>query len=78
MKARKTSWAARRNAALTDWRELRHGEPVNIVRNAQIIARGQVEEVSESGRVLWIVDNQSETQAFLASDGVLVQRYSLN
>ncbi|MDR7159909.1 hypothetical protein [Arthrobacter sp. BE255] len=75
MKARQTYKTHRKHAALSDWRELRCGELVNILMNAQIIARGQVEEVSGSGRVLWIMDERSKTQAFLRSDGVFVQRY---
>jgi len=75
MKARETIQERRKHAALSDWRELQEGEPVNIVRQARIIAQGRVEEVSGSGGVLWIVDEQSQTQTFLKSDGVLVRRH---
>ncbi len=75
MQARETIQERRKHAALSDWRELQEGEPVNIVRQARIIAQGRVEEVSGSGGVLWIVDEQSQTQTFLKSDGVLVRRH---
>lgn len=75
MKARETSTRRRKHPAMSDWHELQGGEIVNILRNAKIIARGQVDEVSDSGRVLWILDEESESQTFLKSDGVLVQRY---
>lgn len=75
MKAREAPKRRRKHAALSDWRELQGGELVNILRNAKIIAEGRVEEVSGSGRVLWIVDKESQSQAFLKSDGVFVQRH---
>lgn len=62
------------HAVLSDWRELQSGEFVNIVRNAKVIAHGRVEEVSGSGGVLWIGNEESETQTFLKSDGVSVRR----
>jgi hypothetical protein len=74
MKARDVYKRQRNNALLSDWRELRDGERVNILRNARIIAQGRVEEVSESGGVLWIVNDRSENQAFLKSDGIFVHR----
>lgn len=75
MKAREAHRGQRKHAALSDWRELQDGEGVNILRNARIVAQGRVEEVSESGGVLWIVNDQSENQAFLKSDGVFVHRH---
>ena len=75
MKAREAHRRQRKLAALSDWRELRDGEQVIILRNARIVAQGRVEEVSESGGVLWIVNGKSENQAFLKSDGVLVHRH---
>jgi hypothetical protein len=75
MKARETSTRRRKHPAMSDWHELQRGEIVNILRNAKVIARGQVDEVSDSGGVLWILDEESESQTFLKSDGVLVQRY---
>jgi hypothetical protein len=74
MKARDVYKRQRNNALLSDWRELRDGERVNILRNARIIAQGRVEEVSESGGVLWIVNDRSENQAFLKPDGIFVHR----
>ncbi|AUZ34530.1 hypothetical protein C3B78_08725 [Arthrobacter sp. PGP41] len=75
MKAREACRRQRNHAVLSDWRELQQGERVNIMRNARIVAQGLVEEISESGGVLWIVNDQSENQAFLKSDGVLVHRH---
>lgn len=75
MKARDISTRRRKHPAMSDWHELQGGEIVNILRNAKVIARGQVDEVSDSGGVLWILDEESESQTFLKSDGVLVQRY---
>lgn len=74
MKAREAHRRERKHPALSDWRELQDGERVNILRNAKIVAQGRVEEVSESGGVLWIVNDQSQNQAFFKSDGVLVHR----
>lgn len=75
MKAREAHRRQRKHTALSDWRELQDGEQVIILRNARIVAQGRVEEVSESGGVLWIVNDQSENHAFLKSDGVLVHRH---
>jgi hypothetical protein len=75
MKAREAIKVRRMHAALSDWRELKGGEQVSVVRNARVVAQGRVEEVSGSGGVLWIVDEESETQTFLKSDGVLVRRH---
>jgi hypothetical protein len=48
---------------------------VEILKHAQVIATGDVEEVSESGNVLWLVPaDPSEKQIFLKSDGVQVRR----
>nr|WP_284990316.1 hypothetical protein [Arthrobacter sp. efr-133-TYG-120] len=74
MKAREAVKERRMHAALSDWCELRGGEVVTIVRNAKVIAQGRVEEVSGSGGVLWIVNEESETQTFFKSDGVFVRR----
>lgn len=71
MKARTTSKPSKQ-PALTDWRELRDGDLVNILKNAKVVAQGRVDEVSGSGGVLWIVDEKAETQAFFKSDGVFV------
>lgn len=75
VKAREALRRQRRHVALSDWRELHDGERVNILRNARIVAQGRVKEVSDSGGVLWIVNDQSENQTFLKSDGVFVHRH---
>jgi len=77
MKARGTVLSRRLGSAATvsDWSGLRVGERVEIVKHAQVIASGEVEEVSLSGNVLWLVPTgPSETQLFLQSDGVQVRR----
>ncbi|SFT80157.1 hypothetical protein [Arthrobacter sp. ov118] len=77
MKARGTVLSRRLATAATvsDWCGLRVGERVEIVKHAQVIAAGEVEEVSLSGNVLWLVPTgPSETQLFLQSDGVRVRR----
>lgn len=62
-------------AAVSDWRSLRAGDRVEILKHAQVLAAGEVEEVSLSGNVLWLVPAApSETQLFLKSDGVEVRR----
>ena len=64
-----------RQAHLTNWADLRPEEPVEIVKNAQIVAIGLVEEVSASGTVLWIRGDSGEHhQPFLKSDGIFVRR----
>ena len=69
---------SRRNAhsaAVSDWRSLRAGERVEIIKQAHVVATGEVEEVSQSGNVLWLVPSGSaEKQLFLKSDGVQVRR----
>ena len=61
-------------APVENWGVLRAGDTVEIVRHAQVIASGEVEEVSLSGNVLWIVPAGHERQLFLKSEGVLVRR----
>ena len=69
---------SRRNAhseAVTDWRNLQAGERVEIIKQAHVVATGEVEEVSQSGNVLWLVPaGPTEKQLFLKSDGVQVRR----
>ena len=72
---------SRRMASTTtvsDWRSLKAGDRVEILKHAQVLAAGEVEEVSLSGNVLWLVPAvppaPSETQLFLKSDGVEVRR----
>jgi hypothetical protein len=77
MKARGTVLSKRRasSAAVSDWRSLKAGDRVQILKHAQILARGEVEEVSVSGNVLWLVAaGPSERHLFLKSDGVQVRR----
>ncbi|GAB4098015.1 hypothetical protein [Sinomonas halotolerans] len=61
-------------APVENWTRLRDGEAVEIVRHAQVVAAGQVEEVSLSGNVLWISGSAKGTELFLKSDGVIVRR----
>ncbi|MET1022265.1 MAG: hypothetical protein ABWX69_08715 [Arthrobacter sp.] len=77
MKARDTVISRRLASAamVSDWRSLKAGDRVEILKHAQILAAGEVEEVSVSGNVLWLVPAvPSETQLFLKSDGVQVRR----
>ncbi len=60
---------------VSDWRSLKAGDQVEILKHAQVLAAGEVEEISVSGNVLWLVPaGPSETQLFLKSDGVQVRR----
>jgi hypothetical protein len=62
-------------APVENWAELAVGEVVEVVRHAQVVARGTVEEVSLSGNVLWILpQGPQERQLCLKSDGVIVRR----
>jgi hypothetical protein len=74
MKAREAYEQGTRRGALTNWQELQEGDLVRILRDAKTVSEGSVEEVSRSGRVLWIVNAQSQSESFFKSDGVLVQR----
>ena len=77
MKARGTVMSGRQTSTTTvsDWRSLRAGDRVEILKHAQVLAAGEVEEVSVSGNVLWLVPAvPTETQLFLKSDGVEVRR----
>ena len=77
MKARGTVLSRRQASATTvsDWRSLKAGDRVEILKHAQVLAAGEVEEISLSGNVLWLVPaDPSETQLFLKSDGVQVRR----
>ena len=77
MKARGTVLSRRTAQAGTvpDWGTLKPGERVEILKHAHVIAAGEVEEVSLSGKVLWLVPNgRSEVQLFMKSDGVEVRR----
>jgi hypothetical protein len=62
-------------AMVSDWGSLHVGERVEIVKHAHVIAAGEVEEVSRSGNVLWLVSGGAhESQLFMKSDGVQVRR----
>ncbi len=77
MKARGTVMSRRTAFAATvsDWSGLKAGDRVEILKHAQLLAAGEVEEVSSSGNVLWLVPGTpSESQLFLKSDGVQVRR----
>jgi len=77
MKARGTVLSSRMAIAATisDWRTLKAGERVEILKHAHVVAAGEVEEVSASGNVLWLVPSgPSESQLFMKSDGVHVRR----
>ncbi|TLM87010.1 hypothetical protein [Pseudarthrobacter sp. NamE5] len=69
---------SRRNAhaaAVSDWRTLQAGDRVEVIKHAHVVAAGEVEEVSQSGNVLWLVPaGPAEKQLFLKSDGVQVRR----
>jgi hypothetical protein len=69
--SRRTAFAA----TVSDWSSLKAGDRVEILKHAQLLAAGEVEEVSSSGNVLWLVpEAPSEAQLFLKSDGVQVRR----
>lgn len=77
MKARETVQSRRHAAAamVSDWKGLKPGDRVEILKHAQVLAAGEVEEVSVSGNVLWLVPaGPPESQLFLKSDGVEVRR----
>lgn len=69
---------SRRNvhsATISEWGTLKAGDRVEIIKHAHVIAAGEVEEVSQSGNVLWLVPaTPSEKELFLKSDGVEVRR----
>ena len=65
---------SRKGASVPDWQELCLGESVSILKNAQVIGKGRVEEVSESGRVLWITTPSQLTEEYIMSDDVTVKR----
>ncbi|MGN7250867.1 MULTISPECIES: hypothetical protein [unclassified Arthrobacter] len=62
-------------ATVTNWGSLHVGERVEIIKHAHVIAAGEVEEVSRSGNVLWLIcGGAPESQLFMRSDGVQVRR----
>ncbi|WP_459792212.1 hypothetical protein [Arthrobacter sp. AD-310] len=66
------------SAVVSDWRTLRVGDRVEIIKHAHVVAGGEVEEVSQSGNVLWLVPTgpagSTDKELFLKSDGVQVRR----
>ncbi|MEE2523516.1 hypothetical protein V1639_15840 [Pseudarthrobacter sp. J75] len=63
------------SAIVADWGTLQPGARVEILQHAHVIADGVVEEVSQSGNVLWLVPaGPTEKQVFLKSDGVQVRK----
>ena len=63
------------SATVSDWKSLQVGDRVEIMKHAHVVAAGEVEEVSQSGNVLWLVPGgPAEKQLFLKSDGVQVRR----
>jgi hypothetical protein len=77
MKARGTVLSRRiaHAATVSDWGSLHVGERVEIIKQAHVIAAGEVEEISRSGNVLWLVcGGAAESQLFMKSDGVQVRR----
>lgn len=77
MKARGTVLSRRQAsvATVSDWRSFKAGDRVEILKHAQVLAAGEIEEISASGNVLWLVPaDPSEAQLFLKSDGVEVRR----
>lgn len=63
------------SAIVADWGTLPAGTRVEILQHAHVIADGVVEEVSQSGNVLWLVPSApTEKQEFLKSDGVQVRK----
>lgn len=77
MKARGTVLSRRNvhSAIISDWKTLKSGDRVEIIKHAHVVAAGEVEEVSQSGNVLWLVPAApSEKELFLKSDGVAVRR----
>jgi len=62
-------------ATVSDWGSLHVGERIEIIKHAHVIAAGEVEEISRSGNVLWLIcGGGHESQLFMKSDGVQVRR----
>ncbi|MDJ0354930.1 hypothetical protein [Paenarthrobacter sp. PH39-S1] len=62
-------------AKLKSWACLVIGESVEIVRGAEVVCAGYVDDVSLSGNVLWIGPfGSSDRLLFVADDGVRVRR----
>ena len=81
MKARGAVLSRRSAHAPTvaDWRQLKVGERVEVIKYAHVIAAGLVEEVSLSGNVLWLEHSgpgvtEEGKELFMKSDGVILRR----
>lgn len=67
-------------ATVTDWKTLKVGERVEVVKYAHVIAAGRVEEVSGSGNVVWLEHaggsgvTEEGKELFMKSDGVTLRR----
>ncbi|VXC31693.1 hypothetical protein ARTHRO9V_230186 [Arthrobacter sp. 9V] len=64
---------------VTDWKTLKVGERVEVVKYAHVIAAGLVEEVSGSGNVVWLERSgpgvtEEGKELFMKSDGVTLRR----
>ena len=73
---------SRRNAhsaTVSDWKTLKAGDTVEVVKYAHVIAAGRVEEVSSSGNVVWLEHSgpgvtEEGKELFMKSDGVTLRR----
>lgn len=66
-------------ATVTDWKMLKVGEQVEVVKYAHVIAAGRVEEISSSGNVVWLEHSgpgvtEEGKELFMKSDGVTLRR----
>ncbi|OFI38393.1 hypothetical protein BIU82_03390 [Arthrobacter sp. SW1] len=66
-------------ATVADWASLEAGERIEVVKHAQVIAAGEVQEVSVSGNVVWLEPagpgaDAAAKQLFMKSDGVVLRR----
>ncbi|YCH06413.1 hypothetical protein ACTAQJ_14995 [Arthrobacter sp. alpha11c] len=67
------------SVTVSDWRQLKVGERVEVVKYAHVIAAGLIEEVSGSGNVVWLEHSgpgvtEEGKELFMKSDGVTLRR----
>ncbi|MFP3579657.1 MULTISPECIES: hypothetical protein [unclassified Arthrobacter] len=67
------------SAMVSDWKTLKVGERVEVLKHAHVIATGQVEEISTSGNVVWLERlgqgvTEEGKELFMKSDGVSLRR----
>ncbi|MCR1162192.1 MULTISPECIES: hypothetical protein [Micrococcaceae] len=67
------------SATVSDWRMLKVGESVEVVKYAHVIATGRIEEISSSGNVVWLEHSgpgvtEEGKELFMKSDGVTLRR----